>query len=1051
MSIVVLSSLVVMLFPIVVKSQDQGQQAICISNQKQIATALLLYAKEHDNVLPAAPSVWTSIQVPAHTLQCPAVAGNHRSYGFNMQVAGTALDKITEPSCEPLTADCDRADGSINLAADVARRHENGYVSSFADGHAEYIKNQVLHFPQWQADNSSAERFAASIRVLPDSYAYPSKATIPLSATYDGASRTVTQWDQVYQEGFTAAQPVYPSMAVGYTYLFEVTLTQPRTARTGLNVIFGDNSQLGAEDRMPGYIADERLPNAIALREEGAIYGSTDWDGERGPTADANTAGQLVMAVTPLEIANNAITKVNLKYYYNGRQFLGEGADGKTMTGVLHFPVSVGLVTHAENITVPGNWPYTVKVAHWRTRVIPANNTGVTVQLPKKSFALTDHCVWAHYVPWDDWNQTPLAAKSYYDFPLAHPTGDLQQDYRQEIDAAMQLGINGFLVDVIRGDVFSYQAKNILKAAQRTNFTVSICLDGFPDTAEQYAQKIADFLSSVNDEPNLARIDGKPLLTTFWAYRQPPAYWQTFRKELTKRGIQVFLVADPVPVTDAPGTGTTAYPGCFDMLYSFTSLEGMANDARGLFPYLAKQAQTDTSTGRWMACVSPGYIGAWPFMGINDYYNGFRGIDKFWDNWALAAKLNSPWIHLTTWNDLIETPLQPMTFQFHTYPELTRYWIARWRGKEPTATTPRLYLAYQREQVVGTVQRIELVSLPSTTKSFTVTLELRDITGKTLCTLPAKTFPGNEAIRRDWAVPTAAFAKTPIVEPVLHVTADRTIFVRRLPFFTLRTGWIANKSSIRVPVHEMSDGNARLSLTKDPAGNLQAALTLQSPSTVRQVTLWRNDRPFGNFSAQSPSGVTYHLGFIYLRNDTTIKMSLTGGTILNAYYAGDSQARQDLHWSPKSLSVIFQRDRQLAVDVLDSDDATLNVSVGDAPAQSISMVALRHGPIDLKDAHGDALCRLVPDEIGCLAMVAPPLELKQANLSGQWYTKNTFPTDLFYARCETADGRFFYSNVVAPFCATALVPTTILQTAETLDGGAIGGGGFGAFFTTPPF
>jgi hypothetical protein len=105
----------------------------------------------------------------------------------------------------------------------------------------------------------------------------------------------------------------------------------------------------------------------------------------------------------------------------------------------------------------------------------------------------------------------------------------------------------------------------------------------------------------------------------------------------------------------------------------------------------------------------------------------------------------------------------------------------------------------------------------------------------------------------------------------------------------------------------------------------------------------------------------------------------------------------------------------------------------------------------VKNAHGNALCRLVLDEIGCLAVVAPPLELKQANLSGRWYTKNTFATDLFYARCETADGRYFYSNVVAPFCTTALVPTTILQTAETLDGGGIGGGGFGAFFTTPPF
>ncbi len=656
--------------------------------------------------------------------------------------------------------------------------------------------------------------------------------------------------------------------------------------------------------------------------------------------------------------------------------------------------------------------------------------------------SVNDRLVWCHYVAWFDWNRTPSAITNYYDFPLAHPTGDQRMDYRQEIDAAINMGIDGFLVDLVDGSVFLEQTLQLLDAASGTPFMVSVCLDGFDDPTPALAEKVAVFLKQAEKKPNLARIDDKPLLATYAGDRRPADYWKSFRQELLKRGLEIFLVADVQSPED--------YPGCFDMLYCFNALDRTPSEASTHYPILRKGAVLTTS-GRWMAGLGPGYIGSWPFSGRNDYYSGFRGFDQFWNNLEEAKKEQANWIHLTTWNDLDETPLQPMTYQFHAYPELTKQWISRWKGTDKPASKPRLYLAYQREQIIGTVQRIELISLPSIAKSVTVRLELRSMTGKTLMTMPSRTFSGTKAERLDWAIPTAAFAQTPVVEPVLHVQSGSSRYSRRLPLFVLRTGWIANKSSIRVPVHEMSDGQAKLTVTKVSSDAILASVSVNSPVKLRSATLYGNDRPIGSFGVNSQVGTRYQLGFTHIQ-DTQLQITASGGEFLNAYYALDSITKPELKWSPTSLSVRFGRYRYLAAELMDHDNMALRITVDGGIPQIVVLAKLKQGAVELFAANGQPTCRLFISEVDSTSVTAPSLNLLKANLNGRWYVGNMFTNDLFSVRCETVDGRFFFSNTVAPFSTDlALVPTTLLQTAETLDGGAVGGGGYDAYFTKPPF
>lgn len=666
----------------------------------------------------------------------------------------------------------------------------------------------------------------------------------------------------------------------------------------------------------------------------------------------------------------------------------------------------------------------------------------LAVRVMAKPVTVNDQLVWCHYVAWFDLNQTPSAVSNYYDFPLAHPTGDQQKDYHQEVDAAIRMGIDGFLVDLVNGSGFVEQTMKLLDAARGTQFMVSVCLDGFDDPAPLLANKVAAFLKHADKHPNLARIGRKPLITTYAGDRGSDEYWKLFRQELLNAGYDIFLVIDP--------TTPMNYPNSLDMLYCFNALDKTPSAASTLYPTLRKGAAL-TSSGKWMAGIGPGYIGSWPLSGRNDYYSGFRGFDQFWHNFENAVKEQASWIHLTTWNDLDETPLQPMNFQFHAYPELTRYWISRWKGTNTPAPKPRLYLAYQREQILGTVQRIELISLPTEARSITVRLELLDMAGKLLTNLKSRTFEGSAANRMDWAIPTAAFAHTPIVEPVIHVQAGDLRYSRRLPLFTLRTGWIANKSSVRVPVHEMSEGHAQLTLKKNAPDIIQATIKLKSTDAVRSLTLYRNDRPIGSFGPNKTQGVRYKLGFTYLQ-DTQLQVTVSGGNLLNAYYTLDSAAKPELMWTPTTLSVLFGRYRFLAAELIDNTGAVIKTTVNNGSPQTVTIAGLKHGAIDLLATNGQPACRIFIADVDSNSVTTPNLNLKEAILTGKWYVTKTLQGDLFNVRCETTDGRVFFSNTVAPFSANLPTqPTVLLQTAETLDGGAVGGGGHDAFLSNPPF
>jgi prepilin-type N-terminal cleavage/methylation domain-containing protein/prepilin-type processing-associated H-X9-DG protein len=129
--IAVIAVLAAILFPVFGKAREKARQTTCSNNQRQLATAALLYAQDHEDALPVTATVWGDLALDKGVLICPT-AGKKvaNGYTYNPLVSGKALGDITYPTLTWLTADGD-------TTGKVVVRHGNKAVMSCVDGHVE--------------------------------------------------------------------------------------------------------------------------------------------------------------------------------------------------------------------------------------------------------------------------------------------------------------------------------------------------------------------------------------------------------------------------------------------------------------------------------------------------------------------------------------------------------------------------------------------------------------------------------------------------------------------------------------------------------------------------------------------------------------------------------------------------------------------------------------------------------------------------------------------------------------------------------------------------
>jgi len=135
------------LIPIFSKARERARQQKCVGNQKQIGTAILMWAQDHSEKFPG-ETVWGDIvevnNLPPEVLQCPTDTSVPNGYIYNSYMAGKSVAQAKESINTLLLTDgfhnVSKAPGTKeNLGygpEDVLFRHNEFTNVFYADGHA---------------------------------------------------------------------------------------------------------------------------------------------------------------------------------------------------------------------------------------------------------------------------------------------------------------------------------------------------------------------------------------------------------------------------------------------------------------------------------------------------------------------------------------------------------------------------------------------------------------------------------------------------------------------------------------------------------------------------------------------------------------------------------------------------------------------------------------------------------------------------------------------------------------------------------------------------
>ena len=634
---------------------------------------------------------------------------------------------------------------------------------------------------------------------------------------------------------------------------------------------------------------------------------------------------------------------------------------------------------------------------------------------------------WAHYVGWTVPTEVSLPAAEHYEFPM-HERGGANA-FKDEVKRALDMGLDGFFVDVIvmrewrPGYFFNVEA--LLKASEGTGFMVAPCLDGKTDVSNQIDQ-IVWMMQKFGGHPNYPRIDGKYVLATYTYHEWKPEEWKAMLDGCETAGFPLYLVGNVKP---SCGVLTPKmlekYREAFDCCYSFAYTGGetlsVAEENKGVADWCAANGKL------FMPCIHPGYIGSW-LKGHNADYIPFEGHGKFLRDFDSALKAGQ-WLHFTSWNDNVETTLQPMASTPGNR-QLLRAATETFKRLTPSAEKIDVSFAYHREELPGTLVRIEAVRLPAKEKGPAVVCgRLVGDDGKTVVSLPEKKLL-REWERVEWLVPSADLLCNSELIPVFSMKTPSSSRQGTFPALAFRTPWIENQITVHATFDSMAEVKNTFSVAGRPGG-IRAQLSFSAPASVSRAILYRNDRPCGQFRSQAQNAG--FAGFpLLLRGACRFELAVPGGRVIAAARRGQQKGYDGFDWdehkvvcSPSALNsdaiAVWLEGAPETEVVFTSDvDGVRRIRLGELA--KMRKLALRNGRL---------AAQVFPD---CTLRELPTLDLTQGTLSLDLFDRSPVPSDTFYVRFELADGRVSETPRVRPFNPKPkLRNRPLLETSVTME------------------
>ena len=133
---------------------DSKRKTSCTSNQKQIATAIMMYVQENNETLPPAENWIKAVDVRGKILNCPSSRDKDRSYAYNVNISNVPYEKLYGDEGEEFfltifTADSDAKNNIMRNEKDITFRHkgkkkERLATVSFTDGHVAMVEAKKI-------------------------------------------------------------------------------------------------------------------------------------------------------------------------------------------------------------------------------------------------------------------------------------------------------------------------------------------------------------------------------------------------------------------------------------------------------------------------------------------------------------------------------------------------------------------------------------------------------------------------------------------------------------------------------------------------------------------------------------------------------------------------------------------------------------------------------------------------------------------------------------------------------------------------------------------
>lgn len=131
------------MFPVFAQARVKSQQTQCLSNMKQINTAMIMYASDYDGFLPNSKN-WQKTLEPyvrnEKLLTCPEKGKNHSSYAMNDAYSGANIDEIKDPSEEILIFEA-LPNVTHGTMKDIKIKRDGPTNIGYCDGHVSIIRS----------------------------------------------------------------------------------------------------------------------------------------------------------------------------------------------------------------------------------------------------------------------------------------------------------------------------------------------------------------------------------------------------------------------------------------------------------------------------------------------------------------------------------------------------------------------------------------------------------------------------------------------------------------------------------------------------------------------------------------------------------------------------------------------------------------------------------------------------------------------------------------------------------------------------------------------